>query len=557
MIALTMRFAILVLVGVGAFLLFGPPGILNNWLGADLGFLLVPLLVFVGLQLVALVLHRLLSVRFAILGWLVGTIGWGWLVFYLVDRLPAISALLADSQALPSAIADAFAAIADFETPGRARSMSLIAAGLLGIRAIHRWRRRHAQEGIPIAIWVALEFFPSVLSIGVVFLLLGRGWLLDSLFSLDLSTLVVPISIALLFSATGRIIGVLRPGRIGVTVSSLLQTISTMFIVGWVLYYLPTLAHRLGESSLLPDDLGGATDFLDRIWHWSYAIGGVCLAANSGLRRVFALWDVEQAPRWINLTAPAIRAGLTLVVGMVLRALFQSLSSTWEPAEGLSQVILWGTVAMVASTLLGYFHNVRHPLISGFAKWASGSQSKAFVLGGLAGAYFVFIRSMLFNAFQYAYALEWFIIAVVAWRLLTVVREESARVYTQQAQDMAYTEWKRHTQEIGTREDPQLSQAQQAMRWFITDGVKDELVVMAISVLTSRGLDRPQVARLTHDLVGYQDRPIPFLALPWEKRRIVQRNLDARRALLQQITHNLDLPQEDLEDTLAREGATT
>ena len=557
MIALAMRAAILVFLGVGTFLLFGPPGILGDFLGGDWEFLLVPLLLFVGLQLVALALRRLLPARLSILGWLVGTAGWAWLVFYLVDRLPAISTLLADSPELPSAIGSAFAAISDFETPGRARSMALIAAGLLGIRAIHRWRRRQASEGIPIAIWVALELLPSVLSIAIVFLLLGRGWLLDSLFGLDLSPLILPIGIALLFSATGRIVGVLRPGRIGVTVASLLQTISTMFIVGWILYYLPTLAHRLGESSLLPDDLGGVTDFLDRIWHWSYAIGGVCLAANSGLRRVFALWDVEQAPRWINLTAPAIRAGLTLVVGMVLRALFQSLSSTWGPAEELSQVILWGTVAMVASTLFAYFRNVRHPLVSGFAKWASGSQAKAFILGGLAGAYFVFMRSMLFDAFQYAYALEWFIVAVVAWRLLTVVREESARVYTQQAQDMAYTEWKRHTQEIGAREDPQLSQAQAAMRWFIADGVKDELMVMAISVLTSRGLDRPQVARLTHTLMEYQDRPIPFLALPWEKRRIVQRNLNARRALLQEITQKLDLPQEALGDTLTREGATT
>ena len=554
MIGLAARASILLVLGVASFLLFGPPGILNNWLGADLGFLLVPLLLFVILQLVALILRRLLSDRFAALGWLVGIVGWGWLAFYAVDSLSTVSALLATSPKLPSVVGSVFNAIADFMAPGRARALALIAAALVGMRAIRNWRRR-APKGVPVAVWVVLEFVSPVLYIGIVFLLLGRGWLLDSLIDLDLSQLIPPIGVALLFSTAGRIAGVLRPGRIGVTVASLLQTVSTVLIVGWVLYYIPTLAHRLGESSILPDDLGGLTGFLDRIWHWSYAVGGVCLAANSGLRRVFVLWDVERAPRWIGLIAPAVRAGLILVVGIVLRTLFQTLSTTWGPAEGLSQVVLWGTVAMVAATLFAYFRNLRHPLLSGIAQWASGSQMKAFILGGLIGAYFAFMRPMLFDAFQYAYALEWLIVAVVAWRLLAVVREESAQVYTQQIRDLAYMGWRKHTQEVGARADSQLSDVQGVMRWFIAEGVKDELMVLTVSVLASRGLSQARVARLIRGLVEYQDRPIPFLALPWQRRRIVRRNQDARRALLQEIIQVLELPQETLEEILTHEGA--
>jgi len=151
--------------------------------------------------------------------------------------------------------------------------------------------------------------------------------------------------------------------------------------------------------------------------------------------------------------------------------------------------------------------------------------------------------------------LEWFIVAVVAWRLLAIVREESAQVYTQQIRELAYTGWRKHTQEVGARADSQLSNVQTVMRWFIAEGVKDELMVLTVSVLASRGLSQSQVARSIRGLVEYQDRPIPFLALPWQRRRIIRRNQDARRALLQEIIQVLELPQETLEEILTHEGA--
>lgn|GEM_PF-3098214 len=554
MIALAVRVVILLFVGVGVLLLVGAPGALNGWLGVDLGFLLAPILLFVGLQLAALIVQRLHSERFAFIGWLVGVSGWVWLVFYVVDSLPSVSGHLSGSSALPSLMRDVLSSVAESLAYPRARALAFIVAGLAGLGLIRRGVRRTPLVG-PAAVRVVLECLRSVLWFGVLLALLARGWLLDSVFGLDLSSLVPPIGAALFLRAAGRVIGVLRPGRRGDVVASLLGTISSVLVAGWVLYYLPTLAHRLGESRPFPDGLGGLTGFLDRIWHWSYAVGGVCLVADAGLRRVFALWDVAKAPRWIGLTAPAVRAALILVVGMVLRTLFHSLSSTWGPAEGLSQVVLWGTAAVVTSSLLAYFRDFQHPLVSGFARWASGSQAKSFILGGLIGTYFAFVRPVLFDAFHYASFLEWFIIAVVAWRLLVVVREESGRVYTWQVRELAYRRWRKHRQEIGAREDLELSSIQEVMRGFITEGIKGELVVLVVSALMARGIVRSSVADLAHRLVEYQDRPVPYLALPWQRRRTIQRNHEARRALLEETIRLLELPQDDLDEILTSQGA--
>lgn len=554
MIGLVLRGIVLLLLGAAVFLLVGPPAVLGRWLGKELDFLLVPLLAFLGLQLVALLTPHLLRGRLPQLGKLIGGGAWAWLAFYAADTLPAVAALLSDSGALPSVIRRGLDTIARFLTPSRTRAFAVGASTLVGLGFVRSWLRRPALRPT-VAALVLLECLHLVLSFGVVFSLLARGWLLSSLWDLDLSLLVPPLACALVLTGAGRIVEQVRPGREMTTVASLLRTVASILLVGWVLYYVPTLAHRLGESDLVPGGMSGVTDLLDRIWHWSYTVGGVSLAAYLGLRRVFALWEVERAPRWIGLAGPAVRAGLILVVGMVLRTLLNSLVPTWQPASGLSQVALWGTVAMVVSALLGYFRGITNPLVSGFARWVSGSLVKSFIIGGLVATYVAFVRTPLFDVFRYAAFLEWFIIVVVAWRLLVTVREASGQVYTEQIRTLSYGQWRKHTQEVGAREDLQLSEVQGALRWFVEDGLKEDLLVLVVDALTAKGLARYRVARLIHRLLQYQDRPIPFLTLPWERRRIIRRNREARQALLEETVELLGLPSQAFEEISAGERA--
>ena len=554
MIGLVVRTVVLLLLGAGVVLLVGPPAALGRWLGKELDFLLGPLLAFLGLQLVALVTSHLLRGRFPLLGRLIGGGAWAWLAFYVVDTLPPLAALLSDSAALPSVVRSGLETVAGFLTPPRTRAFAVASSTLVGLRFVRSWLRRPALRPTVVAL-VLLECLRLVLSFGVVFSLLARGWLLSSLWDLDLSLLVPPVAAALLLTGAGRIVEQVRPSRRMATVTSLLRTIASVLLVGWVVYYLPTLAHRLGESKLVPGDMSGVTGFLDRIWHWSYAVGGVSLAAYAGLRRVFALWEVEKAPRWIGLAGPALRAGFILVVGMVLRTLLDSLVPTWQPAGGLSQVVLWGTVGMVVASLLGYFRDLGNPLVSGFARWVSGSLVKSFIIGGLVATYVTFVRPPLFDAFRYASFLEWLIIVVVAWRLLVTVREASGQVYTERIRTLSYVQWRKHTQEVGAREDLQLSEVQGALRWFVEDGLKEDLLVLVVSALTAKGLSRHRVARLIQRLLQHQDRPIPFLTLPWERRRIIRRNQEARRALLEETVQLLGLSPQDIEQISAGEGA--
>jgi hypothetical protein len=133
---------------------------------------------------------------------------------------------------------------------------------------------------------------------------------------------------------------------------------------------------------------------------------------------------------------------------------------------------------------------------------------------------------------------------------MAIIREESGRVYTKQTREMGYVSWRRHRQEVGTRPDAQLSEMQQALQWFVEDGIKDEMMVLLVSSLSSKGLGRPTVARLVHRLMAYQDRPVPFLALPFQRRRAIERNTESRQRLLRETVDALDLTEAALERLL-------
>lgn len=544
MIGLAARATMLAAVAAGVVVLFGPPALLRSWTGADLGFLAVPLAAFVCLQVAGVLARRFLPERSRFLAWVVETGGWLWLVFFIIAGLQAIAMAASRDGPVPSPLQS----MIDFMGPSTARSIALLVTLFLGVLAIRRWRRK-ASATVPIGVWIAMDVLPALLWAAFLYVLLGKNGLLASIYRLDLTQLAAPIVVALVLSVAGRLAALLWPGRTGDAARAVFLSLSNVLIVGWVLYYLPSLVDSIAASKLSPPGIDAATRSFHRIWHWSYAVGGIALAVGAGLRRVLGVWG-EEAPRWISYTAPALHAGLMLVVGTVLRTLFRSLSTTWEPAQGLSQVVLWGTIAMVVSALLVYLRGARHPLVSGFSQWASGSQSKAFIIGGLAGTYFAFIRPPLFDSFRYAYAVEWFVIAAVAWRLMAIIREESGRVYTRQTWEMGYTSWRKHRQEVETRTDAQLSDIQRALQWFVEEGIKDEMVVLMVNSLSSKGLDRPSVARLIHGLMAYQERPVPFLAFPFQRRRAIKHNLEARYRLLKETVGALDLDEAALERLL-------
>ncbi len=161
-----------------------------------------------------------------------------------------------------------------------------------------------------------------------------------------------------------------------------------------------------------------------------------------------------------------------------------------------------------------------------------GTLSRNFLLGLSAIFYGGSLHPFLYRKYPSAPILEWILVLLIIFFWSRSIR------YPEKLYE--FPEWKRHVQEVSKHADADYQDAINIQKLFLNNGIKEPLIVHAVSILDRNGTPLSEVSHILQPITTHHDKKIPFLSLPWERRRIVDGNKKSRGALLNDLMDYMD-----------------
>jgi hypothetical protein len=224
-------------------------------------------------------------------------------------------------------------------------------------------------------------------------------------------------------------------------------------------------------------------------------------------------------------------------------------------AEALPQVLLLvvyasllisgGLIALSFGSLLRTFVNVENWAVSPLLSQVLQEQANYFYIGLLIVAYLILIRPPLAAHMAFLPYVEWVAIALVVYVVYTMTRQPADEFYiSSQAPG-----WKKHVQEIRRETGRDLTRVTSVMEQFVDHGVKEPLLVYLTLHLKMLGETEEDILKTLSLLINYKEntqRYQPrFFAFPGTKRKLAERNKEARENLLDALLKKVDKVQSE------------
>lgn len=235
------------------------------------------------------------------------------------------------------------------------------------------------------------------------------------------------------------------------------------------------------------------------------------------------------------------------LVGLILAAyaswhIFHILGREIESLEIFAYVAVAGFVAVALSLLAVYGRRSDKSAVAALSQWATKSQLRNYAMGALIAVYIVMIRPLLTDSFEYTPLIEWLIILGIGARVARGVQHRIDKEYAGEdtkLRDLLSWE-RRHHQQIEEKNYRQLDNVAFMQELFVEKGKRGPLMVYLMSLLRENDVAERNIARLLDPLIAYRDEDVPLFAFGWEKKRVMDRNKQARREILDDIMLALD-----------------
>jgi hypothetical protein len=221
-----------------------------------------------------------------------------------------------------------------------------------------------------------------------------------------------------------------------------------------------------------------------------------------------------------------------LVIGFSVWSIFMALAVLWGPLSGVGSVAFAGLGAVALAMLGAYGEGSSNPFLADLCRWAGRSQLGNFTMGFLLGGYIVFLRPVIMSVFPYGPVFEWALVCLVVWRIWSGVHYKLDHVYSAPLQ---ISPWRRHVQRVERKVDEEFLNLSVMQRQFVEDGVKGPLLVHLTLLLGQNGIPRSQICYRLGPLIDCEAEPVPWFAFGWEQQRVMRRNQEKRRRILNQI----------------------
>jgi hypothetical protein len=161
-----------------------------------------------------------------------------------------------------------------------------------------------------------------------------------------------------------------------------------------------------------------------------------------------------------------------------------------------------------------------------------GTLSRNFLLGLSVIFYSGSLHPFLYRKYPFAPVLEWVLVLLIVFFWSRSIR------YPENLYE--FPEWKKHVQEVSKQADADYQDAVNIQKIFVNNGIKEPLIVYTTSILDRNGTPLSEVSQVLQPITSHRDKRIPYLALPWERRRISERNKRSREALLKDLMDYMD-----------------
>jgi hypothetical protein len=345
-----------------------------------------------------------------------------------------------------------------------------------------------------------------VLAMVVAYALISGG-VLQGLWGIDASFLLLPVLAGLAVTLVSQFIGALLAGTLVPAIRMALH----WFALGLFLYL------------LLP----------------SPEVPAVIRPAALPLFLLFLLiavyTPVANLTKGLPLLTVAAKSVALLFAGLVVGFLFLSVLPSWRGIQ-LPIVFFCGFAFSAVFLLLSTLSFSKNPYVSTVGRWFRRLVVSMFFLGAFLALYFTWLRAPATTILGgWLPIAEWGTVCAMCGIGFALLRSSVRR----KTGPVSYATWAKHLQVVEAKEDRDVVDVSRLVRDFVERGSKGGLLVHMISDASSNGVPRDRILEAVEKMVDHQDAPIPRVATRWEMERVMEENREARKKLLENTIKKL------------------
>ena len=336
---------------------------------------------------------------------------------------------------------------------------------------------------------------------------------------------------------TARVIELLTDSRKGLLLSGAITWIGIGLFTAVTLANITALVEIFGAIPNLANFADSALPYADSISDASWwLIAGVAIFGFGKTARSLDIVSVRQGVPTLMAAAGFI------VVGWAGWAVADAFSS-FGPSSRLAGAIVLGITFGGSLSLLAAFLVDGTPwVVSSLAGWASASRFRAMNIGGIAAAYLLVLRSVMFHVLAYAPLIEWVAVALISLyvtrRIGTLGKEHGEPGNS----EVPPPDWVSHDQSVDFVDDDVLSRLIGEHRDFVERDQRTNLIARFSTVMWESGRSYEDIVKVVSHMLASRTSEISYVT-----------RLGRRVLFSQPADQSLDY-QESREDTLRSIG---
>ncbi len=146
--------------------------------------------------------------------------------------------------------------------------------------------------------------------------------------------------------------------------------------------------------------------------------------------------------------------------------------------------------------------------------------------------YILVVKPLLGERTGLANFVEWLIVATA---FIKVSRDFKKRLRIDESEVI-----KLHKMREEFVKDTFASELDEAVKLFVENGRRTPLIVVLVRILSMSGLESGKIAELIAPLVAHQDKAVPRLSLPWERKFVESANRRKRAEIVEEIKKEIE-----------------
>ncbi len=196
-----------------------------------------------------------------------------------------------------------------------------------------------------------------------------------------------------------------------------------------------------------------------------------------------------------------------------------------------------GLLAVGLGALIGFFRYTKILRIQMVAEWISQELVRNFLVGFLFVLYMFFFRPSVVGAWPSWIAIEWVLISSVVAVMYFNVTKLSRDLY---ADSRFESKWRKHVQKVRYEKGKDFTELLDVQKLFVDENLKEPLLVYLTFYLHYLGQPDSILTAVLTPLIEHREIESALAFLPWVKRRIEEKNREARTKILENILQRLE-----------------